>query len=59
MPTVAMTTVRHGGSSDVDRNMPITAQKIASCVTRGLVSAQYWRASAAYRDRKRVSVVVW
>jgi len=22
--------------------MPITAQKTASCVTRGLVSAQYW-----------------
>ena len=41
MPAVAATTTCQFGSSGVARNMPMTAQKTASCVTRGLVSAQY------------------
>ncbi len=32
----------HGTMPRVDRNIPITAQNTASCVTRGLVNAQYW-----------------
>ena len=44
MPSVAIATVRADGIPGVARNMPMTAQKIASCVTRGLVSAQYWDA---------------
>jgi len=44
MPSVAHATVRAGGRSGVARNMPMIAQKMASCVTRGLVSAQYWAA---------------
>jgi hypothetical protein len=39
-----MKTARADGSSGVARNIPITAQKIASWVTRGFVSAQYWDA---------------
>src|SRR5207249_1331345 len=42
IPTVAATTVFQSGRSGVARNMPMTAQNTASCVTRGLVSAQYW-----------------
>ena len=30
------------GKPGVARNIPITAQNTASCVTRGLVKAQYW-----------------
>ena len=44
MPSVATATRPSGGSSRVDRNMPITVQNSASCVTRGFVSAQYWDA---------------
>ena len=45
MPSVAIATIRADGIPGVARNMPMTAQKIASCVTRGLVSAQYCDAS--------------
>jgi len=43
MPMVAATTLPISGKPGVARNMPITAQNTASCVTRGLVSTRYWR----------------
>ncbi|MNS76776.1 hypothetical protein D3C72_1103320 [compost metagenome] len=42
IPMVPNTTARQSGNSSLARNMPMTAQNTASCVTRGLVSAQYW-----------------
>ena len=39
MPTVAATRRCTGGKPGTARNMPITAQKTASCVTRGFVNA--------------------
>ncbi len=45
MPTVPATTRPRSGRPGLARNMPITAQKTASWVTRGLVSTRYWRAS--------------
>src|SRR5471032_252808 len=50
MPTVAATSRCQSGMQSLARNMPITAQKTASCVTRGLVSAQYWEARLAVLD---------
>src|ERR1700757_1110587 len=41
IPMVAGTTKCQLGNSGVAKNMPIMAQNTASCVTRGLVSAQY------------------
>src|SRR5690606_22953422 len=43
MPIVAATTVPASGSPGVARNMPITAQNTASCVTRGFVRTIYCR----------------
>jgi len=31
------------GKTGVAKNMPITAQNTANCVTRGFVSTKYWR----------------
>ena len=42
MPTVPPISTVHGTMPGVDRNMPMTAQNTASCVTRGLVRAMYW-----------------
>ena len=42
MPTVPPISTVHGTMPGVERNMPMTAQNTASCVTRGLVSAMYW-----------------
>jgi hypothetical protein len=55
MPAVATATEIRLGNSWLDRNMPITAQKMASWVTRGLVSSQYWRASCCQAGRRTVS----
>src|SRR5471032_2961456 len=41
MPTVPPIKTVHGTMPGVARNMPMTAQKTASCVTRGLVNAMY------------------
>src|SRR5690606_12615232 len=41
MPTVPATRVCHPGKPSVARNIPITAQNTASCVTRGSVRVQY------------------
>src|SRR5580698_4589228 len=41
MPTVPPINTVHGTMPGVDRNMPMTAQNTASCVTRGLVNAMY------------------
>ena len=41
MPTVPPISTVHGTMPGVERNMPITAQNTASCVTRGFVSARY------------------
>ena len=43
IPTVAQATLDRSGKPGVARNIPITAQKTANWVTRGLVSTQYWR----------------
>src|SRR5690606_33201426 len=43
IPRVAATTRPASGSPGVARNMPITAQNTASCVTRGFVSTRYCR----------------
>ncbi|MNT59765.1 hypothetical protein D3C72_1973020 [compost metagenome] len=43
MPTVPNSTRRMSGMPGAARNMPITAQNTASCVTRGLVRTRYWR----------------
>src|SRR5690606_36336900 len=43
MPNVPATTIPGSGSPGVARNMPITAQNTASCVTRGFVSTRYCR----------------
>jgi hypothetical protein len=39
---VAAITTPQSGMPGVARNMPMIAQNTASCVTRGLVRAQYW-----------------
>jgi hypothetical protein len=31
------------GNSGVAKNIPMTAQNTANCVTRGFVSTRYWR----------------
>src|ERR1700686_890934 len=41
IPTVPPINTVHGTMPGVERNIPITAQKTASCVTRGLVNAMY------------------
>lgn len=41
MPTAPPIKTVHGTMPGVARNMPMTAQNTASCVTRGLVSAMY------------------
>src|SRR5471030_3116033 len=41
MPTVPPINTVQGTIPGVDKNMPMTAQNTASCVTRGLVSAMY------------------
>ena len=41
IPIVADNNKRQSGKPGTARNIPITAQKTASCVTLGLVSAQY------------------
>ena len=41
MPTAPPISTGQGTMPGVARNMPITAQNTASCVTRGLVSAAY------------------
>ncbi|MOA50042.1 hypothetical protein D3C78_1730110 [compost metagenome] len=43
MPMVPNSTRRISGMPGTARNMPMTAQNTASCVTRGLVSTRYWR----------------
>src|SRR5690554_6891976 len=43
IPTVAATTSPASGSPGLARNMPITAQNTANCVTRGFVSTRYCR----------------
>ena len=41
IPIAAGKTMRQLGTVSDAKNMPITAQKTASCVTRGLVNARY------------------
>ncbi len=41
MPAVPPMRAVHGTMPGVDRNIPITAQNTASCVTRGFVNARY------------------
>jgi hypothetical protein len=43
IPSVAAKTRLASGNSGVAKNIPITAQNTANCVTRGFVSTRYWR----------------
>ena len=43
MPTTPPINMRYGTIPGVAKNIPITAQKTANCVTLGLVKTQYWR----------------
>jgi hypothetical protein len=54
---VAATTFCMSGNPGTAKNMPMTAQKTASCVTRGLVSTKYWRQSESEGAVAAVMVV--
>ena len=43
IPTMPPIKTEYGTMPGVAKNIPITAQKTASCVTLGLVNTQYWR----------------
>jgi hypothetical protein len=43
IPIVPAITFCMSGKTGVAKNIPMTAQNTASCVTRGFVSTKYWR----------------